>query len=106
MSTSGSYRVGDSARIQGWVRFWRWMLALVLVAGCGSDGGTDPPVDPGDRREHLGSAAAPAQVAPPELRAAYIAAVQAGASEAYRVERTEGGWTASNPFQGFTAELT
>ncbi|WP_438035052.1 FG-GAP repeat protein [Sorangium sp. So ce204] len=43
---------------------------------------------------------------PPELRAAYIAAVQAGASEAYRAEQEGAAVRAQNPAQRFGAELT
>ncbi|WP_437761389.1 FG-GAP repeat protein [Sorangium sp. So ce281] len=43
---------------------------------------------------------------PPELRAAYIAAVQAGASEAYRAEQEGAALRAQNPAQRFGAELT
>ncbi|WP_437984572.1 FG-GAP repeat protein [Sorangium sp. So ce117] len=43
---------------------------------------------------------------PPGLRAAYIAAVQAGASEAYRAEQEGAAVRVQNPAQRFGAELT
>ncbi|WP_437620250.1 FG-GAP repeat protein [Sorangium sp. So ce1151] len=43
---------------------------------------------------------------PPELRAAYIAAVQAGASEAYSAEQGGAAVRVHNPAQRFGAELT
>ncbi len=80
MSNSGSCRGGDCARARRSARFWRWVLAVILVAGCASDGGVERATDEADRRAGGGAVATSAQAAPPELRAAYIAAVQAGAS--------------------------
>src|SRR5262245_34931456 len=94
MSTSDSCRVSDPAPLRRWMRFWRWILAVVLVAGCVSDVSMD------------GFAAARAPAGPAALRAAHIAAVQARAPEAYRGKRSGDEWVATNLGQGFTAEFT
>jgi trimeric autotransporter adhesin len=74
------------------------VLVAAATAACGSDS---------DRREDPGGAAQIAFEAPAGLRAAYIAAVQERASDAYRVARPErGSPSAPNPAQGFSSELT
>src|SRR5262245_11896394 len=106
MLTSDSCRIVDPARLRSRVLFWQCILAIVIVGGCTSDGGMERAVDQRGCDRPAGQGAASAQAAPPELRAAYIASVQAGASQEYRVERAGAGWVAKNPGQQFSVELT
>src|SRR5262245_52419526 len=78
-----------------WIRFLVLSAMITVLVSC------DTASRPGAPTEARG-----AQATPGGLRAAYVAAVQARASEVSRVERAATGLSAANPAQDFTASFT
>src|SRR5262245_59567732 len=76
--------------------FWVLLAIVTVLVSC----------DMAFRRPGARTETAGAQAMSPGLRAAYIAAMQARASDEYRVEHAATTLSAANPAQGMTAAFT
>jgi MYXO-CTERM domain-containing protein len=102
------FEIQNSGRGGGAMQRRRWfgLWGLLAVAACSAACGADSLPGEVSARPGSGTEAAVERGTPAGLRAAYIAAVQAGAPAEYRVDRSGSGLRAVSPAQALVSEFT